>query len=65
MLTAEPGSAAEHSNVRAGDVILEINDAKIESLDDYNKAVGKLEKGSLVRLFIKRGKASIYLAFRL
>ena len=61
----EPGSAAERSNVRAGDVILEINEAKIESLDDYNKAVGKLTGGSLVRLFIKRGKASIYLAFRL
>ncbi len=59
----EPGSAVERSDVRPGDVILEINDAKIQSMSDYTVAAGKLKKGDTVRLFIKRGKASIYLAF--
>jgi len=61
----EPGSAAERADVRSGDVVLEINDAKIQNIDDYRKAVKGLKEGDLVRLFIKRGKASVYLAFRL
>ncbi|MFH0799602.1 MAG: Do family serine endopeptidase [Pseudomonadota bacterium] len=61
----EPGSAAEGADVRAGDVILEINSAKISALGDYTGVVGKLKKGDIVRLFIKRGRASIYLAFTL
>ncbi len=61
----EPGSAAERADVRSGDVVLEVNDAKIQNIDDYTKAVKGLKEGDLVRLFIKRGKASVYLAFRL
>jgi serine protease Do len=61
----EPNSAGERADVRSGDVILEINDSKIQNIDDYNAAVKKLKEGDLVRLFIKRGPASVYLAFRL
>lgn len=61
----EPSSAAEMADVRAGDVILEVNNAKIQSSDDYMKAVKDLKKGDMVRLFIKRGKSSVYLAFGL
>ena len=61
----EPGSVAERSDVRSDDVILEMNDAKIQNIDDYEKAVKGLKQGDLVRLFIKRGRASVYLAFRL
>jgi len=61
----EPGSAVERSDVRPGDVVLEINDVKIQSMKDYSAVTGKLKKGDLVRLFIKRGKSSIYLAFAL
>ncbi|MFA4975020.1 MAG: DegQ family serine endoprotease [bacterium] len=61
----EPGSSVERGDVRTGDVILEVNGDKIQSMDDYNKALEKLKKGDMVRLFIKRGRASIYLAFTL
>lgn len=61
----EPNSAGERADVRSGDVILEINDTKIQNIEDYNAAVKKLKEGDLVRLFIKRGPASVYLAFRL
>ncbi len=61
----EPGSASEEADVRAGDVILEIDNSTISSLEDYKKALNNIKKGDLVRLLIKRGKASIYLAFRL
>ena len=61
----EPGSSVERGDVQTGDVILEINGAKIQAVEDYNKAVESLKKGDMVRLFIKRGPASIYLAFGL
>lgn len=61
----EPDSAAESANVQTGDVILEINSAKVGSLDEYKRAVASVKKGEIVRLLIKRGKASIYLAFKL
>jgi len=61
----EPDASVAYADVRAGDVILEVNSAKIQSMADYNKAVSKLKKGDFVRLFIKRGRSSIYLAFRI
>ncbi|MBI4126284.1 MAG: DegQ family serine endoprotease [Deltaproteobacteria bacterium] len=61
----EPGSAAEAADLRSGDVVLEINGVKIEALTDYNQATAKLDKGSIVRFFVKRGRASVYVAFRL
>ncbi len=61
----EPGSAAERAGVYSGDVVLEVNDASIQNLQDYDNAVKNLKEGKLVRLFIKRGKSSIYLAFNL
>lgn len=60
----EPGSVAEGADIRSGDVILEIDDKKIASLKDYKDALQKVKKGNVVRFFIKRGKASVYLAFR-
>jgi serine protease Do len=61
----EPGSAAEIADVRAGDVVLEINSARIQTVEEYLKATKALKKGDLVRLLIKRGRASLYLAFTL
>lgn len=65
IVRVEPGSVAEGADIRAGDVVLELNGVKIESMDDYKSATGKLKEGDYVRLFIKRGRMSIYKAFRL
>ncbi|MFH1829494.1 MAG: DegQ family serine endoprotease [Pseudomonadota bacterium] len=61
----EPDSVAERAGVQSGDVVLEINDASIQNIKDYDNAVKDLKEGKLIRLFIKRGKSSIYLAFTL
>lgn len=61
----EPDSAASDKGVQPGDVILEINGARIQTIEEYHASVGKIEKGSVVRLLVKRGNASIYLAFKL
>lgn len=61
----EPGSPSEAAGVNTGDVVLEVNSMKVSSLGDYTSAVKTLKQGDLVRLFIKRGRSSIYLAFGL
>ena len=61
----EPDSSASYANVRTDDLIVEINDAKVQSIEAYEQVVDKLKKGDAVRLFIKRGNASIYVAFKL
>lgn len=61
----EPDSPAAFADVRTDDIILEINDAKIQSIDDYGKAVDVLKKGDSVKLFLKRGHMSIYAAFKI
>ncbi len=61
----EPGSPAERAGVHAGDVVLEVNGAKIDGIAAYRAGVEKLKEGGFVRLFLKRGRASIYVAFKL
>jgi serine protease Do len=60
----EAGSPAEEAGVQRGDVIREINGQAIRKLSDYQRAVGKVKKDEVVRLLIKRGERSLYLAFR-
>jgi Do/DeqQ family serine protease len=60
----EDGSLADEMGLQEGDVILEINRKKIDSLKDFDKAVkdGNLGKGILFH--INRKGRSFYLTFR-
>jgi serine protease Do len=55
----DPGSPAQEAGLRKGDLILEINRQKIESEEDYRKAMEKVKSGESVLLLVKRG-ASIF-----
>ncbi|MBF0492883.1 MAG: DegQ family serine endoprotease [Deltaproteobacteria bacterium] len=57
-------SAAQWVGLQGGDVILEINSNPINSLEDYNQTVSKIKNGDIVRMLVKRGQRSSYLAFR-
>lgn len=61
----EPGSTAEGSDIRAGDVIFEVNGKEVNSAADYEKVASGLKKGNLVRLLLKRGNATLYVAFKI
>ena len=56
---------AEGADVRTGDLVVEVNGQEIKNSQDYSNVVGKLKKGEVVRLLIKRGMGTIYLAFTL
>ncbi len=51
--------------VRVGDVILKINRTRIETLEDYIKAVSKIKKGDTVIIQISRGGYRVYLTVTL
>jgi len=61
----EPDSGAEMADVRAGDILIEINGVRVMGTEAYRKLVADLKKGSFVRLLNKRGSASVFVAFRL
>jgi serine protease Do len=65
VVRVEPDTAVAMADVRTDDVILELNNIKIQTIADYEKAVVALKPGDFVRLYIKRGRGSVYLAFKL
>jgi len=60
----DPSSEAASVGVQVGDVLLSLNNVKINNSSDVSTASKKIKKGEIVRLFIKRGDATIYLAFK-
>jgi serine protease Do len=64
VLSVEEGSLAEEMGLQEGDVILEINRKKIETVRDFEKAMkdARIEKGIL--LHIHRKGSSFYLTFK-
>jgi serine protease Do len=60
----EPGGAADEAGVQRGDVIREVNGNLVRNYSDYRAALGKMKKGEIVRLLIRRGERSLYLTIR-
>lgn len=60
-----PNGIAEQAGILPGDVIKEINGEKIDTLTAYERAVGGLKKNSFVRMLLKRGANSLFVAVRI
>jgi len=60
----KPGSAAEESGLRAGDVILEVNRKPVKNLADYNREVARNDKVKSVLFLVRRGQNSLFLALK-
>ncbi|GFE62687.1 DegQ family serine endoprotease [Geobacter sp. AOG2] len=56
----KPGSPAEEVGITAGDLIIEINGQRPDTLEKYNAAAAKLKKGDVARLLLKRPDGAIY-----
>ncbi len=65
ILRVDPDSAAAMAGVRPGDALQEINGSPVKDIESYNALVGKLAKGSMVRLLISREGSTIFVAFPL
>jgi serine protease Do len=54
-----PGSPAALATLRAGDVILKVNDEEIETADDFSWMLGQAEPSSSVRFTVARPDTTI------
>lgn len=60
VLDLKSGSPASKSNVRHGDLLMEINRHKIFTVEDYAKYLKKIESNSLVQLLFRRGNSHVF-----
>ncbi len=58
-----PESGSARGGVRPGDLILAVNQYKITDLSSFEEAVQDIQKSKYVRLLLKRGNSTLYLAF--
>ena len=54
VMTIEPGSPAMDANVERGDIVLRVGERKVQTLEDYARAMREVERGQLIRLLVRR-----------
>ncbi len=60
VLETQEDSQASQTNVRRGDLLLEVNHDKVGSLSDYTKKLNSIEKGENVQLLFRRGNSHVF-----
>lgn len=58
-------SVAMTAGIQRGDIIKEVNGKKIAKVEDYAKAIAAIKKDSLVRLLIKHGDSTRFVAMKM
>jgi aminopeptidase YwaD len=53
------GRPAQKAGIKAGDIILQIGDHTVSSMDSYMQTLGKFKKGDKVKVKIKRGTETV------
>jgi serine protease Do len=56
----EPGSTAEDAGIRPGDVILEVDREKIDSVREYRAAISRARAGDTLLFLMKRGDSTFF-----
>jgi serine protease Do len=65
VMSVEAGEAAEEAGLQRGDVIVSVNGAVVESVDDFETAIGKAKQDGLARLRVRRGPGHVFLILKL
>jgi len=60
----KPGSTAEDAGMVKGDIIREIDGVKLVTVADYEKALAAHKKGTVLRLLLRRGDSSLFVALK-
>jgi serine protease Do len=60
----QPESLADRAGIVEGDLIREVNGVRIAGVSDYGKAVASVKKGDYLKLLLRRGDASLFVALR-
>ncbi len=60
IISVKPGKFAQKAGLKEGDVLLKINNIKINTMDDYLKAIAKANKKRGILFYIYRNGGKIY-----
>jgi serine protease Do len=58
-------SLADRAGIVEGDLVWEVDGVRIANVADYGKAVSAAKKGGYLRVLLRRGEASLFVALRL
>jgi serine protease Do len=64
IVEVNPTGVAAESGLNRGDLIQEINGKKIVTVADYDKALAVTKKGDLLRILVRRGNSSLFVALK-
>lgn len=64
IVRVKPGSVAEESGVREGDIVLEVNGQAVTSAKTFEQIADKVPKDQAVLLLLKRKGRTMYLTLR-
>ncbi|HQW45348.1 MAG TPA: PDZ domain-containing protein [Chitinophagaceae bacterium] len=53
------GKPAQKAGIKAGDIILQLGDNNVASLENYMQALGKFKKGEKTKVKLKRGNETL------
>jgi S1-C subfamily serine protease len=59
----EEGSPAEGAGIQTGDLIREVNRARIRGVPDFERAVRALKPGDRVTILLQRSGQALFVAF--
>ena len=65
VVEVQPDGMADRAGVQEGDLVKEVNGARVARVADYNKAVSAVKKGDYLKVLLQRGRGSLYVALRL
>ena len=65
VITRVTGNAAQQAGIRPGDVILSVDNRPVGSVDQFNRELGRLRRGAIVRLLLQRDNFNLFVALPL
>jgi len=64
VVKVETGSPADEAEIRKGDIINEIDEKKIDSVEDFNRIASNIKRDKTVLLFINRSGKRFYVVLK-
>jgi serine protease Do len=65
VIQVDDNTPAAEAGVRPGDIILEVDQARVENLDQFKQKMGTYKGGDTILFLIKREEATLYLTVKL
>lgn len=60
--SVQPGSVAEHAGLVRGDVVIEMNQSAVKSVDDFHKSIAASNRSIL--FLVRRGESNLFVALK-